>query len=374
MDLISGAGWEAALDDWGRLYANDPAATPFSSPGWARAWMRQWAQGSEAWLLRVSDDAQRVVGLAPFVLRRRAGIRILSMLGKEPGDYWDVLADPAQREAVVAAVARELGRRRAAWDVCLVDCMPQRSPTPQALAAADLNILSLAPIACPAVELPGTFEEYLDTLPSRRRRNLRRHLRRLDEGEVELRDVRDPARLPELVSTWQELRRAQWAAQGKAISRRHVSARFAGFMLEALRELLPSARAVVWEFRHARETVAVYFNFVDERAFYWYLGGIRPDTLSLGIGKIAIGHGIRSSIAAQRRVYDFTRGDEEYKHWYGAKTIDLARLVVGHRGVRSRVALVAASRAVALRQRRRSLGALPLPFKSGERAAGRAAR
>jgi CelD/BcsL family acetyltransferase involved in cellulose biosynthesis len=377
VDLIAGSEWEAALADWGRLYSADPTATPFSSPGWARAWMRQWSQAPEPWLLRVRDDAQRVVGLAAFVLQRRGGVRILSMLGKEPGDYWDVLAEPAQREAVVAAVARELGRRRGAWDVCLVNCMPHGSPTPQALAAgAGLNMHALAPIACPSVELPDSFDAYLDTLPSRRRRNLRRHLRRLDEGDVELHDVRDPARLPELVAQWQELRRTQWAHQGKAISRRHLSPRFGGFMLEALNELLPSGTAVVWEFRHAGETVGVYFNFVDERAFYWYLGGIRPDALSLGIGKIAIGHGIRSSIASDRRVYDFTRGDDEYKYWYGAKTIHVARLVVGHGGARSRLALGALSRAHALRERQRSRppAALRSRFKGGERATSRAAR
>ena len=57
VDVVAGTGWEAALADRERLYECDPTVTPFTSPGWALAWMRVWGQGMEPWLLRVSDGA-----------------------------------------------------------------------------------------------------------------------------------------------------------------------------------------------------------------------------------------------------------------------------------------------------------------------------
>jgi CelD/BcsL family acetyltransferase involved in cellulose biosynthesis len=100
--------------------------------------------------------------------------------------------------------------------------------------------------------------------------------------------------------------------------------------------------------------IGAYLNFFDAEAYNWYLGGFDPAHAALGLGKIAIGHGIRTSIEAGRRRYDFGRGAEDYKYWYGAEDRLLAARVVGSRRLRSRGALRAAGAAVQLRQRRQA--------------------
>jgi CelD/BcsL family acetyltransferase involved in cellulose biosynthesis len=129
---------------------------------------------------------------------------------------------------------------------------------------------------------------------------------------------------------------------GKALTAEHASARFREFLLEALRYLVPAGEALVWELRSADAIVGVYVNFVDAGTFYWYLGGFDPAQAKLGVGKIAIGASIRWSIATGRRAYDFTRGAEPYKYWYGARDVAVPSLVVGHARGRSRLALAAA--------------------------------
>jgi len=75
---------------------------------------------------------------------------------------------------------------------------------------------------------------------------------------------------------------------------------------------------------------------------YWYLGGVGPAYSALGIGKIAIAAGIRQSIECGRESYDFTRGPEPYKYWYGATDRQAPSLVVGNTRPWSRAALVGA--------------------------------
>jgi CelD/BcsL family acetyltransferase involved in cellulose biosynthesis len=65
---------------------------------------------------------------------------------------------------------------------------------------------------------------------------------------------------------------------------------------------------------------------------------------------------IRANFEAGREVYDFGRGEEAYKYWYGAQDVVLSSLVLGHRGARSRVYLRAA-RAVGAARSRRAGGA-----------------
>jgi len=97
-ELVTGSDVEAALDEWAAVYATDPVATPFVSPAWARAWMHRWSPKAQPWVLMVRDGS-RLAGLAPLTLRRYGALRVLGLLGKEPGDYWDVIAAPDDARA-----------------------------------------------------------------------------------------------------------------------------------------------------------------------------------------------------------------------------------------------------------------------------------
>jgi CelD/BcsL family acetyltransferase involved in cellulose biosynthesis len=193
----------------------------------------------------------------------------------------------------------------------------------------------------PGIELPSSFEDYLATLPQTRRTNLRRRLRHLDDGELELREVTLADELGPAVARWHELRVRQWDTLGKPLMREHRSARFRNFFTDLLRELVPAGLALMWEFRQAGELVGSYVNFVDARAFYQYLGGFEPSASGLGIGKIATGLGIRSSIEGGRQYYDFLLGAESYKYWYGATDRESVSLVLGSRRSRSHAAALA---------------------------------
>jgi CelD/BcsL family acetyltransferase involved in cellulose biosynthesis len=198
------------------------------------------------------------------------------MAGKEPGDYWDVLAEPALRAPVTAALADAIVRRRGAWDVLSLDCLPPGSPTPSALRRAGFTGYARASIRSPRLTLPDSFETYLASLSRNPRGNLRRHLRRLDDGTVQLREVTGPADLEETLT---QLAGSPSPSVGRARAPdqpEHAAERFRAFMLDAVRRLVPAGLALVWELRHEDEIAGVYVNFMDERSFYWYLGGFDP--------------------------------------------------------------------------------------------------
>ncbi len=194
------------------------------------------------------------------------------------------------------------------------------------------------PVAAPAITLPGSLDGYLATLSKSRRANLRRHLKRLDEGEVAVRAVAPDALGPALAG-WQELRRRQWDAGGDRIDPEHLSRRFAAFVEDVAAELIPRGEAEVLEFVVDGRVVGAYVNFMNAAAYHWYLGGYDPDHRSLGLGKIAVAHGIRASIDRGRGTYDFGRGAEPYKYWFGAEDRWQSVCLVGNGRPRSRLAL-----------------------------------
>jgi CelD/BcsL family acetyltransferase involved in cellulose biosynthesis len=284
---------------------------------------------------------------------------MLGMLGKEPGDYWDVVAAPADRAAVSAAVAEELVHRRGEWDAGILSCLVPDSATADVLAGAGagLRIMHRSAVACPAIVLPSTWDAYLAMLPRGRRGNLRRHLRRLDEGEVKFREVRDPGELPRALARRQELRQLQWDERGRSLNPVHRTDRFRAFLFKAVQALVPVGQARVWEFRFAGQTAGIYVNFVDSRSFYWHLGGFDPAHAAVGIGKIAIATGMRQSIEKGRARYDFTRGPEPHKTGTAPPTDKPRRSWWGVRG-RARGPPSSARAARTRAERARPLGAL----------------
>lgn len=310
-------------------------------------------------------DGERVAGLMPLAIRRRGPLRMLSMIGKEPGDYWDILAAQPDRAAVTAAATTELARRRADWDVGLLSCIVPESTTGDALAVAGLRVIRRADVRCPAITLPGTFDEYLAPLPNTRRKAIRRALRRVDEGEVELLAITDPDALPSAVAQMQEIHVRQWEDRGRSIQPSHRTERFRAFLLSAVQELAPAGEALVWEFRVGGATAGMYVNFVDARSFYGYIGGFDLSHAQLGIGRIEIVSGIRNGIEHRRERYDFTRGSEPYKYWYGAQDRHAPSVIIGNSRPRSRAVLAAAS-IVKTRTERVRPGASALGASFGE--------
>ena len=337
-ELYAGSPDELA-PEWEELFEADPVATPFVSPGWGLAWMRHLGSGAEPWLVTVRDE-ERLVGLAPLALDRGRWKRALRTIGKEPGDYWDVIAVPDHREAVTRAVAAELARRRKDdWDCLLLAGQPGDSITPALGGERSLRVRPRAMTPCPRVTLPDDFDEYLRRLPTKSRTNVRKSLRRLDEGEIRLREVTDPAALDGAVARWHELHIKRWAGLSKPIDPAHVEPRFREFMLDAMRALVPRRLAAVSEFLVEEEVVGVYLSVLDEQSFYWYLGGFEPSRAKLGLGKVAIAQAIRWSVETDRRYFDFTRGGESFKYFYGAVDRHCPTVVVGNARLRSRMEL-----------------------------------
>lgn len=338
-ELYGGPPGELARE-WDELYRSDSSATPFVSPGWGIAWMRHLSRGADPWLVTVRVDG-RLVGLAPLALERRRGLRVVRMLGKEPGDYWDVLALPEHRDAVAGAVATELSRLDDRWDVFFLAGQPGDSATAAVSGERSLHVRPRRPTPCPLIALPGDFDEYLRLLPSSHRGNVRRHLRRLDRGDVSLREVTDVAELDRAISRWHELHLKRWECLSEAIDPTHLTSTFREFVLDAMRALVPQGLATVWEFSVEGEVVGVYVNLIDDDAFYWYLGGFEPSCARLGIGKMSIAHGIRWSIETGRRYFDLTRGEESFKYYFGASNRHCPSVVVGNERLRSRAAFAA---------------------------------
>jgi CelD/BcsL family acetyltransferase involved in cellulose biosynthesis len=258
------------------------------------------------------------------------------------GNYWDVLAAPDHRASVEEAVARHLRAQASEWDILNVDRLPPRSSTPQAFSDAGLTVRRRPPVRAPWLALPATWDEYLAGLSSNRRAKVRRYLRPIDTGEVEVTEVEDPDEIASAVRKWQELRVAWWASRDRAIDPGHASERFRAFTTDVVRQLVVDRLALVREFRKGDEVIGVAIDFVDATTIYYWLNGFDPRFEGLRLGHAVVAGGIREGIDRGLEGFDFMIGTEAYKYEYGAEDRELIWVVVSNHRLRSR-AVAAAS-------------------------------
>ena len=337
------------IPDWRRLHARQPGATPFMSPEWAECWWAHYGNDTRPFVWRVTEG-ERTVGLVPLVLRRRGPLRVIEPLGMEPADYWDLLAEPGRDHEVAAAFTDALVGSDTRWDAWILRCVVPGSPLVGELDARALPAVVRPPIVAPSIELPESFDAYLAGFSATRRSELRKHLRRLDRGEVRLAEISEPDEIAPAIDRWREVRRVQWATAGRQINPEHLSVRFSQFLTEVLQRLGPTGRGVIWEFAVDGRLAGSFVRFMDDTALYSFLGGYHPDFMKLGIGKIAALHGIRSSIERGLSRVDFGRGAEPYKYDLGGVDRPLPARVVGNRRLRSRLALAGARAVLSLRR------------------------
>jgi CelD/BcsL family acetyltransferase involved in cellulose biosynthesis len=344
---------DSVQDVWERLYAIDDRSTPFSSPGWARAWWPHWAGDATPFVV-VVRDGDAPVGVAPFFLTRRGPLRQLRGIGTIVGNYWDVIAAEGDRERAARAVVEALGQHAGRWDLLQLDRLPPGSAIEAALDASPLGVRRRPPTAAPAVELPASFDDYLASLSGNRRRQVRKRLRQIDDGPLERRIVDDPERLPAAIERWHALRTAWWEDRDKDLLDAHASPAFKDFVLAAVTTLVPQGLMVVSELVHEGDVVGVAVDLCDQGTFYYWLGGFDSEIRNLSPGNVHICATIRDSIEAGRGRYDFMVGTEPYKYDFGAVDRLQPWLVVRNGRLRSRAAFTASAAADRARGRRRS--------------------
>ncbi len=319
--------------EWEQLLSRSVSNQPALSPVWLLPWWQVFGAGSRRRLLSlVIRDGSRLIGFAPLLGRRywyqpAIPYRRIELLGSGEdeqdevfSEYLGVIAERGSEAAVAGAVAEALARGELGrWDELVCPRMNGAAPGTNALVRA----LSLRRIAveqvphtiCHFIQLPGSWDDYLNALPQKRRYRLRRNLRDFEEwagDTVKLHEATDAAELRAGIDILIRLHGDRWSSSGEdgAFS----SSRFRRFHELVMPRLLErGALELLWLEAHGEPVAAVY-NILWGDSVQFYQSGRKPDLpakLAPGIALHAIA--IQRAIAAGRKEYDFLGGDVRYK-------------------------------------------------------------
>lgn len=333
--------------DWNRL----AAGIPFRSWEWLGTWWRHYEPALKAAGRRVElyvlavTEGDELVAIAPWYMDRslRSGnvIRFLGS-GEVCSDYLSVLCQPSRQTEVAEALADWLNRSSHRtlrdgdrWDLIELACVDVCEAMPrllgEKLTERGAHVQSREADHTWRIELPSTFDEYLNLLSKSHRKQLRQFQRRFfDTNRAVLRTVRE---LDQLETGWQiltDLHQRRLESLGKPGS--FKSEAFRQFHREASECLFSAGLLQLHWLEFEGRAIAAEYHLSGQEILFAYQGGIDPDALEHEPGRLITLATLHRALEAGYRGFDFCRGDEPYKqHWRASARSNCSWRIVANR-------------------------------------------
>jgi len=260
----------------------------------------------------------KIIGIAPLSVKEKTA----SIIGSAdvcdyldfvvaPGmerDFFTVLLDDLRQKGINHLDLRPL-RPDSAVLTDLVDTVKERKYDIR----CQLEDISLE------LNLPSTWDEYLQILTPKQRHEVRRKLRRLWEvGKIDYHIVEDSATVHDVMDTFLEL-----FSESREDKATFMTAQMESFFRSVAGTMAEAGllRLGILELDTKPTAMVMCFDYND--CMYLYNSGYNPRYSALSVGLLSKVLCIKDSIHRGRKRFDFLKGRESYKYHLGGREIPL---------------------------------------------------
>ncbi len=314
---------EESLDSL-KSYWTDPGRnlhwpSVFVMPDWLKVWWQVFEPDAEQFVRAVRQD-DRIIGIAPMMIQ---GNTAMFIGNTDVCDYLDFITAPGMEEEFLSALLDDLKKngveqldlKHVRSDSTVLTCLvPLARKLGYSLTFVQEDISV-------EMDLPPSWEEYLEVLTSKQRHEVRRKLRRLSEaGEMNYRFVSESKEIPGNMDAFFKM----------FVESRQDKAEFLTEQMEAFFRRLAEVMTEIGLLRLGvleldGKTVAEIMCFDYNDCIYLYNSGYDPEYTGLSAGLLSKVLAIQDSIAQGKKRFDFLKGAEVYKQHLGGKEVPLFR-------------------------------------------------
>ena len=306
--------------DWNDLVDRSKDNHIFLTLEWLATWWKYFNAGRKLHLLAIKDK-DRILAVAPLMdsTYRFFGVRLrrIEFIGSPMSDYHSFVLTTKGLECTKLFLD---SLNNLTWDCIELRSIPESSETANALRAVSQQSFKLKERVldlCPFVPLPGTIDEYFQSLSPRMRQNLRRRERNLRrEHKVEFLSYTKVADLDRAMRVFFELH--QQRQQSKGYLGKFSDQVLRDFHLEVAKRFAEKGWLRLYFLIIDDKPASVEYSFKYNQSLHAYLSGFDPRYSRYGVGHITIVHAIERSIRRGSEEFDFMRGDHSYKNRFNA--------------------------------------------------------
>ncbi len=291
----------------------------FVLPGWLKVWWQEFGADSSLYLhsVRQGDD---LIGIAPLLVNDESAFFIGS---PDVCDYLDFVVTPGREQDFFDSLLDNLDQQ----GITRLDLRTLRpdSTVNNYIEDAARNRgceVSFHPDGVSfELDLPSTWEEYLQILKGKHRHETRRKLRRLHEAaDINYRVFEEVDEVKGIMGTFLELFRESREDKTVFMTTRMES--FFNSLVLAMAEI-KVLRLCILELDAQPAATVLCFDY--NGTLYLYNSGYDPLFSSLSVGLLCKILNIKDSIQRGIKRYDFLKGEETYKYRLGGQEVPLSR-------------------------------------------------
>ena len=309
--------FDSLAEEWNMLQEESPGSIIFTSPEWAGTWWKYFGSDYSLYLGSVRDRG-RLIGVAPLAVN---GATAFFTGGADVCDYLDFTVRAGYEDTFCTFLLEKLkadGIKRLDLGTVRPDSivftylMPlaQKRGFAAGYQQEDVTVY---------LELPSSWERYLEELSSKQRHELKRKFRRLKEmGTVTQSVVTGPS--ADAVETF--FRLFTECREDKA---QFLTPERERFLRDLMAAMAKAGRLRITIMELDRSPVAVTLCFDYKEEVLLYNSGFDPEYRWLSAGLISKALVIENSIARHMNCFNFLKGDEQYKYRLGGTHMPLYR-------------------------------------------------
>jgi CelD/BcsL family acetyltransferase involved in cellulose biosynthesis len=307
-----------------KTYLNDSRqnlnwSSVFVLPDWMEVWWQIF--GSEAdMLVRTVQAGEKVVGIAPLMAKNGMAYLIGDT---DVCDYHDFIITPGLEEEFYNLILDDL-KKNGIRHLDLKHLRPDSTVLSTLTAVAENRRY---PVVCSQddlsleMDLPLLWDEYLATLSSKQRHEVRRKLRRLfEEGKVDYRFISHSAAIPETMTIFFRM-----FVESRPDKAAFLTKKMKSFFVLLADTMARKGLLKLGTLTLNEQPLAEIMCFDYKGCIHLYNSGYDPNYTSLSAGLACKVLAIKASIEQGYKRFDFLKGAESYKYHLGGKEVPLYR-------------------------------------------------
>ena len=315
--------FDSIAGEWECILPHTGANTIFITPWWQRLWWRRYGDADANLEILSIRDSNALLGIAPLMTRGDT----LSFLGDtDLFDYHDFLVRDGCQDDFYATLWQHIEAMD--WKTMELKSLRESSETlsrfPQLAEANGWTATVTEEDVSPYTHLQPSWDEYVSGLRKKDRHELRRKLRRLNNGnEATQYAFNAPDDIAGAMPDFFKLMRASRPDKDDFLTSDRER-----FFTDLAQELASRDQFKLFflELNHVRVASCICFDY--NGSYLLYNSGYDPEYSTLSVGLLNKALCIQDAIETGKKSFDFLRGNERYKYNLGGTNQTIHELVI----------------------------------------------
>lgn len=333
--------------EWDPLLAASADDNPFRSFTWQRTWWRHYGQDQQLLIVTVRNDDGELIGLAPLYVesrhRWRQGRRVHLLASNEEvaSEYLGLILRQGAQSVALPEIFQFLREDLASqWDLLdLCDISDKDSQAQQIAELAEScghRVVHRHRGVNRLLDLPQSWEDFLKTIPSRRRTKMRQYCNRINkEISCNIRFADSPSEYETEWNTLVDLHAKHWNSLGQ--TGYFAREPYGSFHRDVSRRLWERGQLFLASLCNGDEPLASSYALLYKSTVYEYQRGMSPQAASLRPGFVLMYRMWEQAIARGCHTWEFLRGETLHKQQWGTRERNPVQLIIPARRAASLV-------------------------------------